>query len=63
MRGEVFDAGVDCTNACAAIFKCVIYDFTESRGGVHARAFLSTWSGKLVCDDYAGYTRRSSSAA
>jgi transposase len=33
----------------------VIYDFTESRGGVHAREFLSNWSGKLVCDDYAGY--------
>ena len=35
--------------------KAVIYDFTESRGGVHAREFLSNWSGKLVCDDYAGY--------
>jgi transposase len=33
----------------------VIYDFTEGRGGVHAREFLKDWSGKLVCDDYAGY--------
>jgi transposase len=33
----------------------VIYDFTEGRGGVHARDFLGTWAGKLVCDDYAGY--------
>jgi transposase len=33
----------------------VIYDFTEGRGGVHARDFLGSWSGKLVCDDYAGY--------
>jgi hypothetical protein len=33
----------------------VIYDFTEGRGGVHARNFLGSWSGKLVCDDYAGY--------
>jgi transposase len=35
--------------------KTVIYDFTESRGGVHARDFLGPWHGKLVCDDYAGY--------
>jgi transposase len=35
--------------------KTVIYDFTEGRGGVHAREFLGNWSGKLVCDDYAGY--------
>jgi transposase len=33
----------------------VIYDFTEGRGGVHAREFLGGWHGKLVCDDYAGY--------
>src|SRR6202167_3662701 len=35
--------------------KTVIYDFTESRAGVHAREFLGGWSGKLVCDDYSGY--------
>lgn len=33
----------------------VIYDFAEGRGGIHARQFLGDWSGKLVCDDYAGY--------
>jgi transposase len=33
----------------------VIYDFAEGRGGVHAQAFLGNWTGKLVCDDYAGY--------
>ena len=33
----------------------VVYDFAERRGGVHARAFLGPWSGKLVCDDYSGY--------
>ncbi len=33
----------------------VIYDFAEGRGGVHARDFLGSWSGKLVCDDYSGY--------
>jgi transposase len=33
----------------------VIYDFTEGRGGVHARGFLGSWSGKLVCYDYSGY--------
>jgi transposase len=35
--------------------QAVIYDFAESRGGVHAREFLGSWRGKLVCDDYAGY--------
>jgi transposase len=35
--------------------KAVIYDFTDSRAGVHAREFLGKWSGKLVCDDYSGY--------
>jgi len=33
----------------------VVYDFAESRAGVHPQAFLEGWSGKLVCDDYAGY--------
>jgi transposase len=33
----------------------VIYDFAEGRGGEHARTFLGDWTGKLVCDDYAGY--------
>ena len=33
----------------------VIYDFADGRGGVHAQAFLGDWTGKLVCDDYAGY--------
>jgi transposase len=43
--------------------KAVIFDFTESRGGEHARDFLgidtdvagSGWRGTLVCDDYSGY--------
>jgi transposase len=33
----------------------VIYDFAESRAGKHAQAFLDTWRGTLVCDDYSGY--------
>ena len=33
----------------------VVYDFAEGRSGHHARDFLGSWSGKLVCDDYAGY--------
>ncbi len=33
----------------------VIYDFTPSRAGAHARAFLADWQGKLVTDDYSGY--------
>ncbi|MEO8908400.1 MAG: IS66 family transposase [Microbacteriaceae bacterium] len=35
--------------------KGVVYDFAETRGGRHARAFVGDWKGKLVCDDYAGY--------
>src|SRR4051812_16576129 len=27
----------------------------EKAPGAHAQAFLEGWSGKLVCDDYAGY--------
>lgn len=33
----------------------VLYDFTETRAGSHARQFLGGWSGKLVCDDFSGY--------
>ena len=32
-----------------------MYDFSPSRAGEHARNFLGSWSGKLVCDDFAGY--------
>ena len=35
--------------------KAVVYDFAEGRAGENARRFLEGWSGKLVCDDYAGY--------
>ena len=35
--------------------KAVVYDFSPSRAGEHARNFLGDWSGKLVCDDFAGY--------
>ncbi|WP_024667337.1 IS66 family transposase [Pseudomonas syringae] len=35
--------------------KAVVYDFSPSRAGEHARNFLGRWSGKLVCDDFAGY--------
>ena len=35
--------------------KAVVYDFCESRAGEHARTFLGSWKGGLVCDDYAGY--------
>lgn len=33
----------------------MVYDFSPSRADEHARNFLGTWSGKLVCDDFAGY--------
>jgi transposase len=35
--------------------RAVVYDFCTSRGGLHAREFLSQWKGQLVCDDYAAY--------
>ena len=35
--------------------RAVIYDFADSRSGLHAREFLGSWCGKLVCDDYSGY--------
>ena len=35
--------------------KAVVYDFSPSRAGEHARNFLGRWNGKLVCDDFAGY--------
>ena len=38
-----------------APIKGVVYDFAPSRAGEHARKFLQTWQGKLVCDDFAGY--------
>jgi transposase len=33
----------------------VVYDFSHSRAGEHARNFLQGWRGKLVCDDFGGY--------
>ncbi|KPY78062.1 Transposase, partial [Pseudomonas syringae pv. spinaceae] len=33
----------------------VVYDFSPSRAGEHARNFLHDWKGKLVCDDFGGY--------
>jgi transposase len=33
----------------------VVYDFADSRAAANPKAFLDGWSGKLVCDDYAGY--------
>lgn len=43
-----------CTTPFSAL-KAVVYDFSPSRAGEHARNFLDTWNGKLVCDDFAGY--------
>ena len=33
----------------------VVYDYSPSRAGEHARNFLQGWKGKLVCDDFGGY--------
>lgn len=43
-----------CTGAFAPV-QAVVFDFADSRAGRHAQAFLGTWSGTLVCDDYSGY--------
>ena len=43
-----------CTTPFSAL-KAVVYDFSTSRAGEHARNFLGTWNGKLVRNDFAGY--------
>lgn len=43
-----------CTGAFEPI-QGVIYDFTASCAGQHAREFLGVWRGTLVCDDFSGY--------
>jgi hypothetical protein len=48
-----------CTTAYDAL-SAVVFDFADSRGGQHARAFLGLggengWRGTLVCDDFSGY--------
>ena len=35
--------------------RAVVDDFTDSRAGEHARAFLGEWRSSLVCDDFSGY--------
>ncbi|TCS34307.1 IS66 family transposase [Reinekea marinisedimentorum] len=35
--------------------RAVVYDFAPGRSGEHARRFLQSWQGKLVCDDFSGY--------
>lgn len=32
----------------------MVYDFSPSCAGEHARNFLGQWNGKLLCDDFAG---------
>jgi transposase len=48
-----------CTTSYSALH-AVVFDFADSRGGQHARAFLglggeNCWRGTLVCDDFSGY--------
>ena len=38
-----------------AELSAVVYDFTPSRAGEHARTFLHGWKGQLVCDGFSGY--------
>src|SRR5471032_3371766 len=38
-----------------SVLNAVVYDFSPSRAGEHARNFLGPWNGKLVCDDFGGY--------
>jgi transposase len=38
-----------------SITKAVVFDFAETRAGEHARDFLGSWQGTLVCDDFGGY--------
>ena len=43
-----------CTTPFSAL-KAVVYEFSPSRAGEHARNFLGSWNGKLLRDDFAGY--------
>ena len=48
-----------CTTSYSGL-RAVVFDFADSRGSQHARAFLGLpgehgWRGKLVCDDFSGY--------
>jgi transposase len=48
-----------CTTAYNPV-RAVVFDFADSRGGQHCRAFLGLpdkggWHGSLVCDDFSGY--------
>lgn len=38
-----------------ADLRALVYDFSPSRAGEHARTSLGDWKGQLVCDDFAGY--------
>jgi transposase len=43
---------------CTTVYEAaqgVVYDFADSRAGQHARDFLESWQGILVCDNYSGY--------
>lgn len=33
----------------------IVFDYQRSRSGQHPRAFLESWSGHLLVDDYSGY--------
>jgi hypothetical protein len=33
----------------------VVFDYQTGRAGAHARAFLASWQGPLMVDDYGGY--------
>jgi Transposase IS66 family len=51
-----------CTTSLCPV-RAVVFDFADSRGGQHVRAFLGLpgsehkpgWNGKLVTDDFSGY--------
>jgi transposase len=43
------------SNALDAGPSMVVFDYQTSRAGAHARAFLQSWSGHLMVDDYSGY--------
>ena len=33
----------------------VVFDYQTGRAGVYVRAFLQSWKGQLMVDDYSGY--------
>ncbi len=46
-----------CTTPNSAL-KAVVYDFSPSRAGEHARNLLGAWNGKLACNNFGPFVMK-----